>query len=1353
MPIDAGGGRVLYRRPAVQRKRRKQPNHQPQPRPQNRGIPVGLGPKPFERAQQQAHKRVQRAQARLPKQPKRSPSLPPRVAPSKSPVFGGLQRADQPIIRAHRQAARQVKQAEARKPAVQAERQAPKNLPPSMARLRKAALTQALSNVPLAGRRQPLQPVKPKGGGLGGLIGSAAIKAVPNAIPALGTALQVPVVGPALRGLASATAEHPLKVGGNTALGAVNIAEATPAAIAQLAVGVGGPLVTGHPGRAASNLAKVGESIGADYARRYGPLLHGQKGYEEYKQRILKEGAAPELLDAATVLSGGGAITGRALGAAARSGALGERLGRLATEARPALKLSGDLSRPQELSPNLFKAAGQKAHDTLRVKTLDRRTRKAAEREARGGDEASSYLPLQPDRGQVRPISRRLEAREQRKAVSRVQSRAYLAQRREFDQEVRRGLHQEVASLPARERKAAVHAAQGLLPVGEHVTPDAIRAVTHMRRRQIIGQRDATIIGRALRREGATAHEAHTGAEAVRRARIDGSGAPGADGLVADLEHAGADRHIVDVARQSRPFVDAAVKDPHVIRNHGELRALDHIEANADRLAGSRSLEGFHGSFLERSRRTERDDPAFDETTALARAYEPQAELLGMRNPVREEEASITRRLEDGDITKEEAAKLRGDLTRETPERLQGWVGEVRQAAEKLGLPEPAYVLHQPDLRFRASDLTLGSTGKAMRGARRSNQALFRHGSATTHPRVLLQGVATNIKRKHQFKAVVETAAQHTLPWAREKSLGAIHKEIRARGLDPNEFRAMDMDAYRALRGLVANGPDIENDPALYNALKSSMVTLGDKSEEGIRTVGAEGAAGEKGRFSLLPSGAANELLDQAKPANKYLRIAGRLQGLQSGAILGLNPSWLLMQVTANTLAYTFGTKGGLADLAKASGLYKSLTPAERDMLEHVGGVGVLEGHTGQHLGSAAQSPIVQAARHMGDTKIGAALRWTNPMRLMFLADDAQNRAFRRAVLTNDVKRRAYRNLRRDAGRMAEAQARVENLLRLKPNETLLDQVRRVLQHPDELEKLATHANNVLGDYVRYTARERRYLKNFVMFYGFTRYALRTAFYTMPVHHPVMSAIALQLGQLHKDEVDDLLGGTGAPWAYSRIFFNRNGKLSSIDLGRISPVTSPLTETVQEGPHALAGLMSPMLQALQDQQADTVVNENRSFFVHGKPEENRNPDWPTRAKIVMGDVLSSAFPYRFGMALRTKGARQGDDSLLFDLKPIRYKTAESQARNQARMQRTPGWQQQLLQQIFPLFVPKPDYTRDTVQRLKGNPVGTAVTTDDKLSPADQREIDRLFNEQSREQSRPSPADQREIDRLFRQQGG
>jgi hypothetical protein len=59
---------------------------------------------------------------------------------------------------------------------------------------------------------------------------------------------------------------------------------------------------------------------------------------------------------------------------------------------------------------------------------------------------------------------------------------------------------------------------------------------------------------------------------------------------------------------------------------------------------------------------------------------------------------------------------------------------------------------------------------------------------------------------------------------------------------------------------------------------------------------------------------------------------------------------------------------------------------------------------------------------------------------------------------------------------------------------------------------------------MRFTPAERFLLQRNVMFYGYLRFSLRFAFYTMPVGHPIMSNILGNVGRMGAQEIKDLFG-------------------------------------------------------------------------------------------------------------------------------------------------------------------------------------------------------------------------------------
>src|SRR5690606_33679106 len=152
---------------------------------------------------------------------------------------------------------------------------------------------------------------------------------------------------------------------------------------------------------------------------------------------------------------------------------------------------------------------------------------------------------------------------------------------------------------------------------------------------------------------------------------------------------------------------------------------------------------------------------------------------------------------------------------------------------------------------------------------------------------------------------------------------------------------------------------------------------------------------------------------------------------------------------------------------------------------------------------------LVTAYKGLRDTAGGKVLwasekhmirgRDLNPLNVMFALDHKQNNFFRRAVLYKEVKRQAWESMGENMSKSAYLQTRLMNILDRGPE----DQMRAILRDRDLLEDHAQTVADVLGDYNTFSSFERKFLKRHVMFYGYLRFSLRLAFFTMPMRHPV----------------------------------------------------------------------------------------------------------------------------------------------------------------------------------------------------------------------------------------------------------
>lgn len=251
--------------------------------------------------------------------------------------------------------------------------------------------------------------------------------------------------GPATTARATGAAFYtaPRQTTKNTLKGLRDVAAATPAGMVHL--------VTTRPDH---TLKQIGE----DYHRRYTGTFADQV------KRIRKEGATAELLDLSGAAGGVGAVTGRAITKAVSAES---RVGKVVKGTRPALRTSGGVAKPQELSPNAFKAAGQRVVDKARHKADTRRV-EGTSKPADTARATPAFVMQALHNGEVTPLISGNANRAQRVAVAKVKSRAVHALKAEQNRKVENTARPIIDALNSKERKAFHYVATGQVPANEH---------------------------------------------------------------------------------------------------------------------------------------------------------------------------------------------------------------------------------------------------------------------------------------------------------------------------------------------------------------------------------------------------------------------------------------------------------------------------------------------------------------------------------------------------------------------------------------------------------------------------------------------------------------------------------------------------------------------------------------------------------------------------------------------------------------------------------------------------------------------------------------------------------------------
>lgn len=704
----------------------------------------------------------------------------------------------------------------------------------------------------------------------------------------------------------------------------------------------------------------------------------------------------------------------------------------------------------------------------------------------------------------------------------------------------------------------------------------------------------------------------------------------------------------------------------------------------------------------DRASRTAQVDPAITADIAHGRSLHDQVQfLLASQKRARDAGQPVRDKLPLRRVDPEgKLESLQDYVRRVTPQRIQ-------QVAHAAGLEDPGYFHSRERPVGVASAFTPGRGGRAVAGPKRNEGALFATGRQDANPDAFVTGLARNLKRGVNWNLVADTWEAHSPEWGRRKTVSALRRELDARGLDERDWRIVDFGKYRQLREN-APDPDRGDDIALtgskdiHDALRKSTHTL----------AGAEAEFKDTNRLSLVPRAVADELEAGLRPSEAR-RVFQKLQGVQSKLLLNLNPTFVPVQVVAQTPLAIFATRGKVHDLIGGQVWYRGLDRASKDVVDDFLGISVSRSHgETPRFGAAADSRFARFFEATVDNPKVQALQRSpaNFMQWNPWLDDKQNNFFRRAVFYNEAKRQARDRIGVSARALSHEVQPIIDIFNMPDGPEKIAALRAA---EPRIERAAEHVNEMLGDYTRYTARERGVLKTALLFYGFLRWSVQFAFYTLPVKHPIAASIAAKLGQLHNEEVIDLLadqyakeGGTASrdevakvlrhelPYAFGRVYFTGGDKVQSIDLARVSPVSNPLMEALATPAGAITGLVSPVLQAAQA----AVFGRNsfgQTINVKGiktAPGETPDLDVGTSGRVFAGSLARSTFPGRFGENILHPEEQGADAIPLISERPINVSSPQARARQQEKLEGKGSKSDRARQMLMPLVSPRNDTT-------------------------------------------------------------
>lgn len=1001
-----------------------------------------------------------------------------------------------------------------------------------------------------------------------------------GAAPDLGGLFNKTAAGEFVKTVGKEVYDNPVSTGEDIAKSLAS----TPAALYEVAT---------HPAHGLDMIAK-------DYSHRYGDLAKGD--YEGFRQRVKEEGAAGEVLDAAGLVGGGAAVTGRILQKAASAGKLGERLGEVANAER-VVKVAGGVDKVRAPHPNLFKNIGAEALHTRRASKLAKRVDrgKADALEAAAYDEGAVVKGFKPARERaMKMVPARLQARAN--VDLKIRNRALEAQ-------MHRDLHR---GLSKKERRGYRYAIEFGIK-----TPKQARELLKKHLEEIHGYRDKEIA--SLEAEGSKHLPSYKGAEDKELVWL----IQHADEVFTPELRAVADKHIG--LAQSMAEVD-----PSVGSKRGRMRAS---------MAQAYILD------LEKEL-----NPTKKESKAAQRGYEDalakleEAKLDFATAPTPEARATAGARVD----------ALKAELDTHAKTLLKGetdaqYLARVAEAADNADLAPGGYFPHEREARGQNANFASGRGDTANAPARTTSGIWMRRGVASTHPSVLARGLLKNQKRAVNWNLVDDVARSTALKWSLNEGKGLTvskaMEELRKRGLNPDNYVLHSPKRLRELRKVADEHHTrdvVDEDPTLQSAEASKALEgIDQHSEELKHDYRTDGGRFTDTKVLVYPKEVMSELHGGLSPDGKYGRRWDVAKGKVSRILLA-NPAWLQFQIGANALQA--GIAGvGPGTYVKLRKFYAGLTPEERRAFDSAIGVHPFFDEQ-RRLGVTAQgSRLYNAWSALKDTELYRTVHKGNPFDLIFRGDNLNNTTFRRAVLYNRARRAAYKRMGEDAS----------GLLRLQHHfldRGSVDEVAKaILNDPVKLEEMAETVNRYMGDYMTFTHNERRYMQRYVMFYGFMRFAVRFTFATLPIEHPIMLAIGAQMGRMQYDELKDIFDGEPPPWEIGN-YYSPDGS-EKVAIKRMSPLFNAM-DWVGGGADPLStamGSLPPFFTIAINQFAGKNVALDQPYTVDGKPSVPYNRKAigkENRAQIALGEALRLSPYYRI---LEKSGLHIGP----IDIKPLR----------------------------------------------------------------------------------------------------
>jgi 2'-5' RNA ligase len=627
------------------------------------------------------------------------------------------------------------------------------------------------------------------------------------------------------------------------------------------------------------------------------------------------------------------------------------------------------------------------------------------------------------------------------------------------------------------------------------------------------------------------------------------------------------------------------------------------------------------------------------------------------------------------------------------------------EVAKRHRLPtDRAYIQHVRSLEPEHYLHTVSNVAPA--DLKRWHGTLQRLGERSTDPELVMRAIAKAVREHFSLQNVQAFEERFGVKLPRNDMTGKeVHEWLANSGRNPSHYEVMHLGK---LRQEILGQEEAEHllhynsDPEAHARAEGEMWERAGQVAKSDQTKGA----------SLINKAAADEMRESFRGAKAGARMAGKLKGTVSKYMLGTSLPWL-----TTMSAFTYPIQGLLAgatpaDLAAAAKLYKPLDRIGKAQFDEKFGVdspyrvsshGISTERMASTLPDAFQK-FADTLHRANMSPTGRLLSKANPIKAfsdtVLKMERGPRRYSRIAAATKGIKTVAIEEMVKEMHGAQTAQNRFEVKLQRLLHAGRMPQekyVQMALENTREMEKLATHLDNAMGEWKEMTAFERQKLNKVIMFYPWLRYSMKLVAHTLPAHHPLLYTLGLKLGTWQHKDLVELLGTEPTPGS---IYLNKaqpnlppsKRQFAEVGIKQANPTLNTFLSVVAGEPNEAFDVLPPYMTSALGWAV------NRNLFT-GKPlkgshegesqgiEKGRPSPW---GYFLHEDVEEPFGPLRIAGKQITKGKPQSAESApaLGLEKPVKYSKGFERKLARERAKEHESFWSNLLHETVPM-IPHP----------------------------------------------------------------